>query len=124
MGIFGEFLGNASSLDIEKIEPELKRFLVTGEKIEYAYRVLRDMIIFTDKRLILIDRQGVTGRRTSYNSVPYRIITNFRIETAGTIDINSSLEIWIFGNYGKISRTFSRGDLIYEVYGILASYVL
>jgi hypothetical protein len=55
------------------------------------------MYVFTNKRLILIDKQGITGRKVDYHSIPYRAITQFKIETAGHFDLDAELKIWISG---------------------------
>lgn len=68
MGLFGGLLGNASQKDIEKTERQLEDILTTTENVELAFSLIRDLIVFTDKRLILVDKQGMTGKKTSYKS--------------------------------------------------------
>ena len=86
MGFFSEMMGNASEIDINEIREDYAKFLASGERIEHAYRLIRDLFIFTDKRLILVDVQGLTGKKTEYLSIPYKSITHFSIETAGHFD--------------------------------------
>lgn len=63
MGILDGLMGNASEVENDKVESELKDLLASSEKVEHAYKLIRDLIVFTDKRLLLIDKQGVTGKK-------------------------------------------------------------
>jgi hypothetical protein len=83
----------------------------------------RSTILFTDRRLILIDKQGITGKKVEYHSVPYRSITHFAVETAGTFDLDAELKIWISGTPTPIEKTFTKGVDIYEVQAILTQFV-
>ena len=58
------------------------------------------MFVFTDKRLIFVNRQGLTGSKVELQSIPYRSITRFTIETAGTFDLDAQLKIWLTGSPG------------------------
>ncbi len=80
------------------------------------------MIIFTNKRLIIIDKQGVTGKKVEYHSIPYRAITNFKVETSGHFDLDAELKIFVSGMSMPIEKTFSSSCNIYEVQSILAEY--
>lgn len=95
MGIFSGMIGNASQKDNDKVEKELVDILVPGEQVELAYALVRDLIVFTEKRLILVDKQGMTGKKTSYKSFPYKSISRFSVETSGHFDLDSELKIWI-----------------------------
>ena len=94
MGLFSGLLGNASQKDIEKTERQLEDILTTTENVELAFSLIRDLIVFTDKRLILVDKQGMTGKKTSYKSFPYRSISR-SVETAGHFDLDAELKIWV-----------------------------
>ena len=122
MGLFNGIIGNASEVDINKVSQEYDKLLGPSERIEKAYKLIRDMLIFTNKRLIIVDKQGVTGKKTEYSSVPYRAITNFSVETAGHFDLDAELKIYISGMSMPIEKTFSSGCNIYEVQAILAEY--
>lgn len=71
MGLFDSLLGNASEVDTGRLEGEFATLLVAGEQIEHAYRLFRDLIVFTNKRLIMLDKQGLTGKKKEFLSVPY-----------------------------------------------------
>ncbi|MGC6768610.1 PH domain-containing protein [Enterococcus sp. LJL128] len=95
MGLFSGLIGNASAQSNEKAEEKLKDFLVPGEQIELAFKLIRDMVIFTNKRLLIIDKQGMTAKKTEYKSIPYRAISRFSVETSGHFDLDGELRIWI-----------------------------
>lgn len=122
MGLFSGVMGNASEVSLNKIQDEYGRLLGSNEQIEKAYKLIRDMMIFTNKRLIIIDKQGMTGKKVEYHSIPYRAITNFKVETAGHFDLDAELKIHVSGMSMPIEKTFSSGCNIYEVQAILAEY--
>ncbi|MBM7643168.1 PH domain-containing protein [Streptococcus loxodontisalivarius] len=95
MGIFSGLIGNASQKDNDKVERQLEDILIPGEQVTLAYSLVRDLVVFTEKRLILVDIQGVTGKKTSYKSIPYGSISRFTVETAGHFDLDAELKIWI-----------------------------
>ena len=120
MGLLSNLLGNASEVDIAKIQAELEPVLVPGETIGRGFKVFRDLFIFTDHRLILIDRQGITGSKVSYHSVLYRNITQFSVETAGSFDADSELKIWVSGGGLPITKEFKRGTDVVGIQKYLA----
>ena len=95
MGLFSGLLGNASQLSNDKIEQELEHVLLDNEQVDMAFSLVRDLIVFTEYRLILVDKQGVTGKKVSYKSIPYRSISRFTVETSGHFDLDAELKIWI-----------------------------
>jgi hypothetical protein len=115
--------GNASEVDAQKLEQELGAMLVEGEQIVRGFRIIRDMFVFTTKRLILIDKQGATGKKTEYHSIPYKAITHFSVETAGHFDGDAELKIYISSNPVPIQREFKRGTDIVGVQKTLAQYM-
>jgi hypothetical protein len=123
MGLLSALLGNAWEADIADVETAIEQILAEDERVERAFRVVRDLLIFTNRRFIMVDRQGVTGKKTTYDSIPYRAIAHFAVETAGHFDLESELKIWISGTDTPIQKTFSRGQAILEVQKALASYV-
>jgi len=117
-------MGNASEADANALQTEFAQVLAPGEKIEKAYQLIRDMFVFTDKRLIFVNRQGLTGNKVEYQSIPYRSITRFSIETAGTFDLDAELKLWLTGTANPIQLQFNKKLSIYAVQSVLASYVL
>ena len=71
-----------------------------------AYGLARDVFIFTNMRLILVDKQGFSGKKVEYQSIPYKSIERFAVETAGTFDLDAELKIWVVGA-GSPSRSSS-----------------
>ncbi len=124
MGLLDGVLGNASKIDPQTIQRDLAQILAPGEKVEHAYQLIRDYFVFTDKRFVLVDKQGITGSKVAYHSIPYRSITHFSVETAGTFDLDAELKIWISGSPMPVQKQFNKKLSIYEVQAVLASYVL
>jgi hypothetical protein len=124
MGLLAGVLGNASKIDPEKIQQEFQRILAPGERVEHAYQLIRDYFVFTDKRLVLVDKQGVTGSKVEYHSIPYKSITHFSIETGGHFDLDAELKIWISSTAAPFQKQFNKRLSIYEVQAVLASYVV
>ena len=94
MGLFNAILGNASEVNIENVRNEFEPILIDGEIIEKAYKLIRDMFIFTNKRLILVEKQLV-GTKVDYMSIPYSSIKKFSKESAGILDMDAELKIWL-----------------------------
>lgn len=94
-----------------------------GEQVHAAYRLIRDSFVFTDRRLILVDKQGMSGRKVEYHSIPYRSITHFSVETAGTFDLDAELKIWLSGTSVPIQKQFGKGVDVYEVQALLSAFV-
>ncbi|MCC3157972.1 PH domain-containing protein [Hymenobacter sp. 15J16-1T3B] len=124
MSIFDGLLGNASENDTQDTQQELARILASDERVEKAYAIIRDQIIFTNKRLILVDKQGVTGKKKEYLSVPYRSVERFSMETTGHFDLDAELKIWIRGATEPISKTFRNDQNILDISRALAEYAL
>lgn len=124
MGLLDSVLGNASKIDASKIQQEFGKILAPGETVEHAYQVIRDYFVFTNKRLVLVDKQGITGSKVEYHSIPYKSITHFSIETSGSFDLDAELKIWISSTSAPVQKTFNKKLSIYEVQAVLASYVL
>src|SRR4051794_38452575 len=92
MGFLDGLMGNVSEVDIESVEKDLEMIITDHERVEKAYKLIRDLMVFTNSRLILIDKQGVTGKKIEFHSIPYKSITHFSVETAGTFDMDAELK--------------------------------
>lgn len=124
MGLVSGLLGNASEASGDKHEALLKEVLVEGENVEKAYRLIRDVFVFTNKRMILIDKQGITGHKIEFLSVPYSKITKFAKESAGFLDLDAELKIWVGSDPMPITKEFRKSVNINEVYAVLSRYIL
>ena len=121
MGLFSAVLGNASDVDTSEVQEEYSPILAEGETVEAAFKMVRDLYVFTSKRLILVDKQGMTGRKVEYRSIPYRAVTQFSVENAGTFDSDSEMRIWISGQSEPLTRTLKRGANVEAIQKALAS---
>ena len=124
MGLLDQVLGNASKIDAAEVQSEFAQVLAPGERVEHAYQLIRDYFVFTDKRLVLVDKQGLTGSKIEYHSIPYKSITHFSVETGGHFDLDAELKIWIASAALPVTKKFNKKLSIYEVQSVLASYVL
>ena len=122
MGLFSGLLGNAGEVDIADVEQELTSIMADGEKPEQVFKLIRDLIVFTNRRLILIDKQGITGSKKEYMSIPYRSIVRFAAETKGHFDLESDLHIWLSSTDTPITKTFNKDGSILDVQKALALY--
>ncbi|MCA0931753.1 PH domain-containing protein [Lutimonas saemankumensis] len=125
MGLFNNILGNASEVDSEKLTEKYSRLLIENEEVELGFKLFRDVFMFTNKRLILIDVQGVTGSKAEYKSLPYKHISRFSLETAGTFDLDAELKIWISSeDTPTVSKKFNKSIDVYAVQQLLAEKTL
>ncbi len=125
MGLFNKILGNASEVDSEKLTEKYSRLLIENEEVELGFKLFRDVFMFTNKRLLLIDVQGVTGSKAEYKSLPYKHISRFSLETAGTFDLDAELKIWISSeNSPTVSKKFNKSIDVYAVQQLLAEKVM
>ncbi len=117
--------GHATQVDLESAQKEFAPLLAPNEQIQAAFRLVRDKFVFTNKRLILVDRQGMTGHKVEYVTIPYKSIKSFSIETAGTFDRDAELKIWLSGDHQpSVAREIKKGIDIVGLQRILAHFVL
>jgi hypothetical protein len=124
MSLLHGILGNASEQDVADIENDLAFLIAEGEEVQKAFKLIRDMVIFTNKRLINVDAQGLTGKKKEYHSIPYNKITQFSVETAGHLDMDAELKIWVSGMGLPKTISFSRNANVEDLLKVLSSYVL
>jgi Bacterial PH domain len=96
--------------------------LLHGEKIIGSFKALRDGVVFTDKRIIAVNVQGVTGRKKDFTSLPYKNIVVFSIETAGSFDLDSELEVY-FSGLGKVKFEFTGKVNVTEIAKTIGEFV-
>ncbi|HMF73582.1 MAG TPA: PH domain-containing protein [Flavitalea sp.] len=125
MGLFSALLGNAGAVSQEELKKDYGKLLIEGEEIELGFKLIRDVFIFTTKRLILVDKQGLTGRKTEYKSIAYKSISRFSVETAGTFELDAELKIWVSSELDpSVKKQFNKSVNVYDVHNVLATYVL
>lgn len=124
MGLFDKLLGNATLVSPSEMQAKLAKILIENEEIQGAFSFIRDEIVFTNKRLIFIDKQGITGKKTEWKTVPYHKITCFSAETAGTLDTDAELKIWVGSQPEPIKIKLSKTIPLEQLYKILSFYTL
>jgi hypothetical protein len=123
MGFLSNLMGNATEVDPKELEKEFTGVLFEGEQIEAAFKIFRDKWVFTNKRLIMQDVQGLTGSKKEYHTVPYKSITHFLVETGGSFDADCELEIWIAGSPTSLKKELKKGIDVVGLQKTLASYI-
>jgi hypothetical protein len=124
MSLVNAIFGTASKISPEDIQNEFSPLLVEGEEIVGAFKVVRDLFVFTQCRLILADKQGLTGSKVEYHSIPYKSISQFSVETAGLFDMDAELKIYISSNPTPLKKEFKKGADIIQIQKLLATYVV
>lgn len=114
---------NLTEINIEKVRKEVMNFLLRDEEIIQAFETIRDQVVFTSKRIFVINVQGITGKKIAYISYPYSKIQYFGIETAGMLDIDNELII-AFNDGNKLSFDFKRGVDIIEISKTISEFIL
>jgi Bacterial PH domain len=112
-----------SPVAIDKTFPPIQKFLVDGETILSAFQTVRDQLVFTNKRIIAANVQGLTGKKVDYTSIPYSKIQTFSVETAGLLDLDCELEIYI-SSIGKVRFEIRGGFDIVAFNKVVSTFVL
>jgi hypothetical protein len=107
----------------EDIGPMIAPLMIPGEKIVSCFKTIRDFVVFTDKRVIAVDVQGMTGKKRDFTSLPYNKIQAFSVETAGTFDLDAELELW-FSGLGKVKFDFRGSSDIRQLGQMISTYML
>ena len=117
------FFARLRKVDNGAFEKMIDDFMIDDERIVGSYQSLRDGVVFTNKRVITINIQGVTGKKKDFTSIPYNKITTFSLETAGFFDADAELEIYISA-VGKVKFEFTGSTNVKEICKIISSYAL
>lgn len=123
-GIIGDAnLINLKEMPVEKIRSELTVFMTPDEKVIQAFKTVRDQVVFTNKRVLTANVQGLTGKKVSYFSYPYSKVQYFGVETAGVLDIDSEL-VLTFSNGSVLQFDFRSEVNIREICATISQYIL
>ena len=119
---------NNQVFKLSPVEPEsqldrVAPLLIEGERIVAAYKAIRDAVVFTNKRVIAMNVQGITGKKVDYTSLPYSKIQAYSVETAGTFDFDCELDLF-YSSIGHIRFELRGGCDIRELCRIISTYVL
>lgn len=124
MGFMSSMTGNAGPMDPGAAASEFARLLSSGEHIYAAFDFVRDAMLFTNGRLIMVDKQGISGRKVEYLSIPYRSILYFSVTSEGHLFAEARMSIWVDGMKDPIEKEFNNRVDIYQVQGILSAFVV
>ena len=123
---------NLKEISLREVRPEVSTLMVGGENMVMAFQTVRDQVIFTDKRIFVVNVhkrifvvnvQGITGKKVSYYSYPYSKIQYFGIETAGVLDIDSEI-IFAFSNGARLQLDFKSKVDIHQISVMVSNYIL
>jgi Bacterial PH domain len=123
MSILSGLMGHASGFDAGTAQAEFEQLLCEGETVQAAFKLVRDVFLFTERRMILVDKQGMLAEKVEYMSLPYRSIVRFSIESAGAFGLDAELKVWVSGSPTPIGRTFNKNLDVYGLQKMLASHV-
>lgn len=125
MSLLNRVLGNAQAVHTEQLQEEYGKLLTEDERIELGFLLLRDVFMFTNKRLILVDKQGVRGKKVETMSLPYKSISRFSLETAGTFDLDAEMKLYISSSVEPVvSKKFNKSIDVYQVTRYLSEKVM
>lgn len=125
MGLFSNLLGNAGVANPKELNSEYGNLLCDDESIEIGFKLIRDVFIFTNKRLILVNKQGITGHKVEYLSIAYKSISRFSVESSGHFELDAELRIWVASELQpSIVKKFDKNVNIYDLQRILAQHAL
>lgn len=122
MGLLDMVLGNSTEVSQQEINEKFDGVLFDGESVEKGYKVIRNIWLFTSHRLIILDVQGLTGKKKEYHSVPYKSIRQFSVETAGTLDDDCEMKLYVAGLSLPFTYEFKRGTDVIGIQRKLAEH--
>ena len=114
---------NLKEIQFSEVRPEVGELLVNNEEMIAAFKTVRDQVVFTNKRIFVINVQGITGKKTSYFSYPYSKIQYFGVETAGLLDIDCEL-VAAFSNGTVLQFDFKSEVDIRKISPLISGYIL
>lgn len=116
---------NLKPISVDAVRSEVNGLLIGGEEVVMAFQTIRDQLLFTNKRIISIDVQGITGKRKSFSSMPYSKIQYFSIQTPGFAEAFPDLELFImFSNTFTAKFEFKESVDIGKIGRMISEYVL
>ncbi len=124
MSFIHNLFGNASQISGADAMQLIQDFVVDNEQVLTAYKLWRDMLIFTTERLILVDVQGLTGHKVSFQSIPYSSIKAYKMENAGSFDMDCEISLVVQGFSLPVSLKFAKGTDLKPIYKYLSQFIL
>lgn len=119
---------NSAFVKMKQVSPgplmgDIQPLLINGEQVIGAYKAMRDYCVFTNKRVISVNVQGMTGKKKDFTSLPYSKVSAYSVETAGVLDMDSELEMY-FSGLGKVKFEFTGQSNIVQIGQIISTYIL
>ena len=119
---------NATFLKLKPVDDKTFSSIITpmftdGEFIIGSHQSIRDGVVFTNKRIIAINVQGITGKKKDFTSLPYSKIQVYSVETAGALDNDCELDLW-FSGLGHVRFEFIHTTNIGEICKLISEKVL
>ena len=116
---------NLKPIDPACVRSEINGLLIENEEIISAFQTMRDQLVFTSKRIISIDVQGITGTRKSFSSLPYSKIQFFSIQTPGFVELIPDSELFLMFSNGFTAKFEFKGNVdIGKIGRMISNYVL
>ena len=116
---------NLKPISNDEVRGEVDGLLIADEKVEFAFKTIRDQLVFTNKRIISIDVQGITGKRKSFATMPYSKIQYFSIQTPGYMELFPDSELFVMFTNGFTAKFEFKGAVdIGKIGRMLSEYVL
>ena len=116
-------LMNLKAISLNEVRSEVPTLLVNGEEIVQAFQTVWEQVIFTNKRVFVVNVQGLVGKKISYFSYPYSKVQYYGIETAGLLDIDSEL-ILAFSNGARLQFDFKSNVDIKQISSLISQYII
>lgn len=105
-----------------QVPKEIHDILIDGEHAEVAYKTMRDVAVVTNKRIIIADRQGITGKKVEVYTIPFKSIIMYSSENGGMLDLNAELELWT--KAGKFKLNLNKKVDIRKLDRLIGTYIL
>ncbi|WP_087974247.1 PH domain-containing protein [Oceanobacillus rekensis] len=109
------------------LSDSVEKFISEKESVEFCIKTLRDIAVFTDKRILIADKQGITGKKVEYYSIPFKSIVTYSIETAGRLDLDSEIKLTLSGGLTielKFMKDKNMNELLLKTYDLINEFII
>lgn len=109
------------------VPDSLRPFISPNEQICFAVKTVRDVAIFTNKRILVADKQGITGKKIEYYTIPFKNIITYAIETAGTFDLDSEIKLVLSSGITielKFMKDKNMNQLLLKIYHLINDFII